>query len=332
MSGIAAAIFGCSGPKLSQAEANFFAAAQPWGFILFARNVETPDQLRQLTDDLRAAVGRDAPILIDQEGGRVQRLRAPYWREWLPPLDQINQTSDPERAMYIRARVISDELRDVGIDVNCAPLADLTFPQTHPFLRNRTYGGDPDTVIRLARATADGHLAGGVIPVLKHIPGHGRSLPDSHLDLPIIETSAEELIATDFAPFKALNDLPLGMTGHLIFTAFDKVNPCTVSPKMISVIRRDIGFTGLLMTDDISMQALDGDVATRSAKSIDAGCDLVLHCNGDAAEMHQIFDVCGHLGANQIKTGKAALTRRAAVDDADIPALMAELNSLMNGL
>jgi len=335
MSGVAAAIFGCSGPRLTATEARFFAENQPWGFILFARNVETPDQLRRLTGDLRDCVGRDVPVLIDQEGGRVQRLRAPYWREWMPPLDQINRAVkgavDPARAMYIRARVIADELRAVGIDVNCAPLADLTFPDTHPFLKNRTYGADPAQVIRLARATAEGHFAGGVIPVLKHMPGHGRSLPDSHLHLPVVTAAAAELARTDFAPFKALADLPLAMTGHLIFTAFDAENPATVSRPVIDMIRRDIGFAGLLMTDDISMQALAGNVASRSVRAINAGCDLILHCNGEAEEMRQIVDVCGHLSASQLVLGQSALARRAGADQADIEALMAEFNMSLSG-
>ncbi|MGD9865717.1 MAG: glycoside hydrolase family 3 N-terminal domain-containing protein, partial [Pseudodonghicola sp.] len=213
-----ATILDAEGLRLSAEEAAFFRDANPYGFILFARNLDTPDQIRALCDDMRAAVGRDCPILIDQEGGRVQRLRPPLAREWLPPLDHVARAGEAaERAMVLRYRLIADELRGLGIDGDCAPMADLAFDSTHPFLKNRCYGSDPETVARLARAVADGLLAGGVLPVLKHIPGHGRATQDSHYDLPHVSADAEELDDTDFAAFRMLNDLPLGMTAHLVY-------------------------------------------------------------------------------------------------------------------
>ena len=265
MSAAAACIFGCEGKVLSPAERDFFAETAPWGFILFARNVETPDQLRRLTAQLRDAVGRDAPIFVDQEGGRVQRLRAPHWREWQPPLDTV-EAAGPHapRAMYLRARLIAAELRAVGIDGNCAPTVDIAGPLTHPFLRNRCYGSDLATVIAVARAVADGFLDGGVLPVMKHMPGHGRATMDTHLDLPRVTETPEALLRSDFAAFRALSDLPLGMTAHIVFSAYDD-QPATCSAPMIRVIREDIGFGGLLMTDDLSMQALSGTLADRAA-------------------------------------------------------------------
>jgi beta-N-acetylhexosaminidase len=203
-----ATILGCFGPRLRAEERDFFREAQPWGFILFSRNIETPDQTRRLTEALREAVGRDAPILIDQEGGRVQRMGPPHWRQWLPPLDQMAMAG-PEmgpEAMRLRSQIIALELRRVGIDVNCAPMADIADPCTHAFLKNRCYGTTPEAVIAAARAVTQGLRAGGVLPVLKHMPGHGRSYVDSHLDLPVVGESAESLHALDFAPFKALSD------------------------------------------------------------------------------------------------------------------------------
>lgn len=318
-----AAILGCAGAQLGADERAFFREAAPWGFILFGRNVETPDQLRRLTAELRAAVGRDCVILIDQEGGRVQRLRAPYWREWLPPLEQPGGA----RGHWLRARLMAEELRAVGIDSNCAPTCDVAGPQTHPFLRNRCLGTDPQTVAVLARALAEGLLAGGVLPVIKHMPGHGRATADSHLHLPVVTASAAELEA-DFAPFRALNDLPIGMTAHIRFTALDDA-PATQSARMIGLIRQHIGFDGLLMTDDIAMQALSGGMGARAEASIAAGCDLVLHCNGDAAEMAQVVAGAGALGPEATRRAAAALARRQAPEPVDIAALDAELGAFL---
>jgi beta-N-acetylhexosaminidase len=325
-----ASILGCAGPALAPDEAAFFRQADPFGFILFARNVEDPGQLRRLTGDLRAAVGRDAPVLIDQEGGRVQRLRAPHWREWLPPLDQAARTgAGAARAFWLRARIMAAELRAVGIDANCAPTCDIAGPQTHPFLRNRCLGRDVASVIANARATADGLLAGGVLPVIKHIPGHGRATADSHLHLPTVTASLADLEQADFAPFRALADLPMGMTAHIRFTALDDA-PATQSARIIGLIRDRIGFQGLLMTDDIGMQALSGPVGERAAASIAAGCDLVLHCNGDLAEMREAAAAAGAMTPAALARGQAALARRTAPAPLDLAALEAELAALLD--
>ncbi|TRD18882.1 glycoside hydrolase family 3 N-terminal domain-containing protein [Palleronia caenipelagi] len=320
----AAIIFGCAGPRLSADEAAFFANANPFGFIVFARNVETPDQLRALTSELRAAVGRNAPVLVDQEGGRVQRLTAPHWREWLPPLDHMRAAgADAERVMWLRARLQAEELRSVGIDVNCAPTADLARPETHPFLRNRCLGETVETVIMGARATADGLLAGGVLPVLKHIPGHGRARADSHKNLPHVAASRVEL-TDDFEPFRALADLPMAMTAHVAYHALSDA-PATVDPTMIRLIREEIGFKGLLMTDDIFMEALGGTVPERSRVALSAGCDLVLHCHGDMREMEATMCEITPLPTEVVERAEAALALRDRVEPVEIGALEDEL-------
>ncbi len=324
-----AVIFGCEGPSLLPAEAAFFRQADPWGFILFARNVETPDQLRRLTDALRDSVGRDAPVFVDQEGGRVQRLRGPLWREWAPPLDMAKAAGrDAQRAMWLRMRLIAEELRAVGIDGNCAPTADLATPLTHPFLRNRCYGTDVPTVVAIARAAAEGLLAGGVLPVVKHMPGHGRATKDTHLDLPRVVEAAATLAETDFAVFRALSDLPLGMTAHVVFPAFDEA-PATCSPRMIRLIRDEIGFGGLLMTDDLTMEALSGTLPARAAAARAAGCDLALHCNGTLAEREAVAAAAGTLAPAELARADAALRHRRAPEDADIAALTAEYAALV---
>ncbi|MFT6452636.1 MAG: beta-N-acetylhexosaminidase, partial [Halocynthiibacter sp.] len=263
--GQGATILGCAGLSLSPTEARFFREADPWGFILFARNVQSPDQLRALCAELRETVGRDAPILIDQEGGRVQRLTPPTWRQYLPPLEQVQACgAHAARSMYIRSTLIADEMQALGIDVNCAPTADIAGPETHPFLHNRCYGTEANSVIEMGRAVADGMAARGVMSVLKHIPGHGRATADSHLDLPHVTVDAQTLRETDFAPFKGLNDLPMAMTAHIVYEALDPANCATQSEIMIAAIRNEIGFDGLLMTDDISMQALSGSLQHRA--------------------------------------------------------------------
>ncbi len=324
-----ATIFGCSGLSLTAAERAFYREADPFGFILFARNVETPDQLRRLTADLRDSLGRDAPILMDQEGGRVQRLRAPHWREWLPPLDQVTQGGAlAPQIMALRSRLMAAELRAVGVDANCAPCADLALPETHPFLKNRCYGSDPALVAQIARSVADGFLAGGVLPVIKHLPGHGRSTADTHHDLPTVTVDRATLHAQDFAPFAALNDLPMAMTAHIVFAAYDADHPATQSPEMIRVIREEIGFAGLLMTDDLNMQALSGTLADRAARSIAAGCDIALHCKGDMDEMQAVAAAAGRMGQATADRAAAALLRRRDPDTADLAALEAEFAAL----
>jgi beta-N-acetylhexosaminidase len=324
-------IFGCEGPRLTASEADFFRAADPWGFILFARNIETPDQVRRLTGELRAAVGWDAPVLIDQEGGRVQRMRAPHWREWLPPLDQCALAGrSAARSMYLRYRIMADELRAVGIDVNCAPTGDLASETTHPFLRNRCYGSEPGRVAGIARAVATGLMAGGVLPVMKHMPGHGRATVDSHEGLPRTDASPEDLGVTDFAVFRALSDLPLGMTAHVVFEAFDD-KAATVSSRMIRLIREEIGFDGLLLTDDISMGALGGTVASRGRAAIAAGCDVVLHCNGTVPEMEAMAEAAGPMSEAARMRAERALRARRNPQPIDIPAAEAELEALLSG-
>lgn len=321
--GRGAVIFGCAGPSLLPEEAAFFRAVDPVGFILFARNVEDPDQLRRLTGDLRSAVGRDAPILVDQEGGRVQRLRAPHWREWDPPFDAVARAGSlaaAEAVMKARAMVIGAELMAVGIDANCAPVCDVARAATHPFLRNRCYGSDPLTVARIARAVADGLLAAGVLPVMKHMPGHGLSHVDTHHDLPVVDVSLDDLHRIDFAPFRALADLPMAMTAHLVFSTIDPDLPATQSPKMIQLIREEIGFHGLLMTDDLNMQALQGSLGDRTRASLAAGVDIALHCKGDLAGMVEVAEAAGEIGPAARARAEAAMaarpTSRVVVDQA----------------
>lgn len=327
--GRSAAIFGCAGPVLLPEERAFFRDADPFGFILFARNVEDPAQLRRLTADLRDAVGRDAPVLIDQEGGRVQRLRAPQWRDWPPPLDTAEAAGPlAAQVLALRAAIIAAELRAVGIDANCAPVADIARPETHPFLMNRCYGRDPARVAEIARAVADAYLQGGVLPVMKHLPGHGRSVADTHLNLPTVTASAAELSASDFAPFRALADLPMAMTAHIVFSAFD-TRPATQSPAMIQVIRDDIGFAGLLMTDDLNMEALAGSLVQRTAASMAAGCDIALHCKGDLAQMVEVAGACGDLTAAAQTRARAALAARRPAPEVDMAALDHQLADLI---
>lgn len=329
--GRGAAILGCLGPELLPDEAAFFRACDPFGFILFARNIHSPDQTRRLTADLRAAVGRDAPVFVDQEGGRVQRLRSPHWREWSPPLDLVQAAgAQAVAAMALRYRLIAAELRAVGIDGNCAPCADVITPATHPFLRNRCYGDDPEQVGLIARAVAEAHLATGVLPVVKHMPGHGRSAVDTHHDLPRVDAARATLAATDFAPFHALADLPLAMTAHLVFTAYDDL-PATQSPEMIRVIREEIGFSGLLVTDDLNMQALSGTLSERTARSIAAGCDIALHCNGVLAEMQAVATAAGDMTPAVRTRAAAALARRLPAPDLDVAQWNADLQAMLPG-
>ena len=328
--GMGAAIFGCAGPALLPAERAFFRDADPFGFILFARNVETPDRLRRLTADLRDVVGREAPVLIDQEGGRVQRLRAPYWREWLPPLDAVTgfqRVEDAARAMQLQARIIAAELLAVGIDANCAPVADVARETTHPFLKNRCYGTDPAVVSAVARAVADGCLAGGVLPVVKHMPGHGLSVMDTHHDLPTVRVGRAELQAVDFAPFRALADLPMAMTAHIVFSDYDD-RPATQSSTMIKVIRDEIGFHGLLLTDDLNMEAVQGSLASRTAASLAAGCDIALHCKGDLAQMVEVATAAGEMRPDTRARAMAALAARRPAPEVDIAGLEADLAAL----
>ena len=326
-----ATILDAGGLRLTPDEKRFFADANPFGFILFARNIDTPEQVRALCADMREAVGRDAPITIDQEGGRVQRLRGPRWREWLPPLEHVRRAGDhAEKAMYLRYRIIADELRALGVDSNCAPMVDVATGATHAFLQNRCYGFDAATVARIGRAVAGGMLAGGVLPVLKHIPGHGRAVVDSHFDLPVVADDPDTLRASDFAPFRALNDLPMGMTAHLVYAALDD-RPATLSPRVMGLIRDEIGFDGLIMTDDISMKALSGPLPALSRAALEAGCDVILHCNGTLDERRAVADAAGPMSDAAQARAERALAARKTPDEVDIRALAGKLEALLKG-
>jgi beta-N-acetylhexosaminidase len=314
---ITAAILGCQGLTLSKEETAFFRDVRPWGFILFARNVESPDQVRALTAALRETVGRaDAPILIDQEGGRVQRLGPPHWPKY-PPGRAYGELSadDPllrREITRLGARLMAHDLAALGINVDCVPVLDVPDPDGHEIIGDRAYGQTPEEVAYLGRAAAEGLIAGGVLPIVKHIPGHGRARADSHLELPVVEASWEELDARDFAPFKALSDMPMAMTAHVIYTAVDAKRPATTSKKAIrKVIREAIGFDGLVMSDDLSMKALSGGFADRARASLDAGCDVVLHCNGDMAEMKGVVAGTRPLKGRAARRAEAAMARLA---------------------
>lgn len=326
-----AAISDAEGLRLTSDEKKLFREMNPFGFILFARNIDTADQVRALCDDFREAVGRNCPITIDQEGGRVQRLRAPLAREWTPPLDHAARAGEKaERAMYLRYRLIALELFELGIDSNCAPMVDLARDDTHAFLKNRCYGSDPKQVAKLGRAVAKGHLDGGVLPVIKHMPGHGLSTLDSHHDLPHVDLTQEALEGADFAPFRALNDLPMGMTAHLVYDRIDP-QPATISPTMIGLIRDKIGFDGLIMTDDISMKALSGAPEEIAQHALAAGCDVVLHCNGSYEARAKVLEAAGEMTPQAQKRAEKALSMRQKPVELDIEAAEAELSALMGG-
>ncbi len=331
---IAALVLGCEGTALSAAERAFFRDVNPLGFILFRRNVDCPDQVRALVSDLRAAVGRNAPILIDQEGGRVARLRGPHWPE-LPParsVGDIPQVQRAQRAAWLHGRLLASMLSDLGIDVDCAPVADVPVPGAHDVIGDRAFATDPDRVALLAGAQADGLLAGGVMPVVKHVPGHGRAFADSHKELPVVHTPRHDLEAWDFAPFKALAGLPAAMVAHVVFTAIDADRPASVSPTVIGqIVRGHIGFDGVLFSDDLSMQALSGTLGQRTAAVLAAGCDVALHCNGQMDEMRDVAANARPLDAAGIRRWQAAAARLNAAQPADVPALRAELQALLAG-
>ena len=291
--GILPLIFGCTGTSLSPEEARFFRAVNPLGFILFARNCQAPRQVRSLVDSLRQ-IRNDAPIFIDQEGGRVARLRPPQWRA-APPAEvfarlALTEPASARRAAYLNARLIAAELRDLGVTVNCAPVLDIPVPGSHGIIGDRALGTDPDMVADLGGVVCEGFVAGGVQPVIKHIPGHGRPRTDSHVGLPIVDTPARDLKRIDFFPFRRLVNVPWAMTAHVVYRKFDS-SPATLSRTVIEdQIRGEIGFKGLLISDDISMGALSGPIGTRATAALAAGCDVVLHCNGKMAEMREIAD------------------------------------------
>ncbi len=308
-----AAIYGCAGHVLTEAERAFFAEQRPWGFILFRRNIDTPDQVRALTAALRSSVDDPkTPILVDQEGGRVQRLGPPHWAKYPPADAYLKATNDPLTArelVRLGARLMAHDLKAVGIDIDCAPVLDVPTPGAHDIIGDRAYARDPALVAQLGRAAAEGLLAGGVLPVIKHMPGHGRAFADTHKELPTVHADLATLDAWDFAPFKVLSDMPIGMTAHIVFTAIDAKRPATQSKKAIRLIRETLGFKGLLLSDDLVMNALSGTLTERAAKSLKAGCDLVIHWNGDMDQMRQVAAGVGKLKGGAARRAAAALAR-----------------------
>ncbi|HEY2660834.1 MAG TPA: beta-N-acetylhexosaminidase [Caulobacteraceae bacterium] len=338
MSEISASILGCGGPRLSPEEAAFFRAVRPWGFILFKRNIETPDQVRGLVEALRATVDRpNAPVLIDQEGGRVQRLGPPHWGRY-PPGRAYGAlaSNDPlvrREITRLGARLMAHDLAALGINVDCVPVLDVPAPYGHEIIGDRAYGETPEEVGCLGRAAAEGLIAGGVLPVIKHIPGHGRARADSHLDLPVVEAKLGELDARDFPPFRMLSDMPMAMTAHVVYSAIDRKAPATTSRSAIRrIIRGSIGFDGLLMSDDLSMKALRGDFAERARASLAAGCDVVLHCNGDMAEMKAVLSGTKALAGRAKARAAAALARLARTPEPfDAEAARARFDAAFDG-
>ena len=332
---VRAVIFGCEGLNVTDWERAFFARTDPLGFILFARNCNTPAQVRTLVADLRACIGRaDAPVLIDQEGGRVARLKPPHWRA-APAPARFGEMAHADRAraceaVQLNARLLAAEVRDLGISVDCVPLLDLRVPEADAVIGDRAFSTDADMVIALGRAVCEGMLAGGVMPVVKHIPGHGRALVDSHHALPVVDTPRAELEAIDFRPFAALADAPWGMTAHVVYSAIDPQAPATTSRRVIDeVIRGFIGFEGLLVSDDLSMQALQGGLGDRAAASLAAGCDVALHCNGKAEEMTAVADAVPALTEAAEQRLAAATARLAPPPSEEASAMQAHLDNLL---
>ncbi|MEJ8573313.1 beta-N-acetylhexosaminidase [Microbaculum marinum] len=335
--GAKAFISGCAGPSLTADERAFFADAGPWGLILFARNCVDAGQIRRLTDEFRSVVGRaDAPVLIDQEGGRVQRLKPPHWPAY-PPVGAIGDLfrRDPEaglRAAWLSGRLIGEDLHALGITVDCIPCVDIRVPGASSVIGDRSYGSEPEVIAELARVTVVGLAAAGVAPILKHIPGHGRALSDSHFELPVVDTPVAELEDSDFEPFRRLRDLPMAMTAHVIYAAIDADAPATLSAPVIDgIIRGSIGFDGLVMTDDLSMKALDGTFEDRAARSFAAGCDMALHCNGSMREMVAVASRSPELAGAAARRAEAALVwaARAETDIADARREFADLMEAM---
>jgi beta-N-acetylhexosaminidase len=329
------AIYGCAATGLSVAEKDFFRATRPWGFILFARNIGDSVQVKVLVQELRETVGdENAPVLIDQEGGRVARLKPPQWHARPPAarfgaLYETNPDAARE-AVYLNARLIAHDLASLGINVDCLPVLDVPVPGAHDIIGDRAFSTDPATIITLGRAQIEGLMDGGVLPVMKHIPGHGRAGADSHLDLPRVSASAEELSASDFVTFRSLDTCPIAMTAHVVYESIDPQRPATTSPKVIrDVIRGEIGFDGLLMSDDLSMKALDGPLSVRAKQAQFAGCDLVLHCNGDMNEMKDVASEVTELKGQALKRSERALAHLSVPGGFDPAAGEARLAALL---
>lgn len=331
-------ITGLAGTQLSSAERDFIRAERPWGFILFRRNIDTPAQVAALTNEIRDAIGEvEVPILVDQEGGRVQRFRPPNWPLY-PAGAAFGQLYDIDPALGLRAarlsaQLIADDLTKVGVTVDCLPLADVPVPGADDVIGDRAYGNEPKKVAAIARAVTEGLELGGILPILKHIPGHGRATADSHLALPVVNTPKNELESIDFAAFEPLANLPMAMTAHVVFSAYDAAHPATTSATMIEqVIRGLIGFQGLLMSDDVGMNALAGSIAERSKALLAAGCDMVLACSGEPEEMHQVARETPELSGKALARAKAALASRQAPKPFDRDAARAELDELIGRL
>lgn len=334
MSESKAVIFGASGTALTAAEKAFFRGEQPWGFILFARNIGDSAQIADLCADMRDCTGRDdTPIFIDQEGGRVQRIKAPLAPSYPSgaALGDIYRADKQAglRAAWLMSRLHAFDLRRHGITANCLPVLDVPLEGANDVIGNRAYGKDPGTVTALGRAAIEGLISGGVAPVMKHIPGHGRAFADSHLALPVVDASLDELRAHDFPPFKALNDCVMAMTAHVVYTAIDAENPATISLRVIeTIIRGELGFDGLLMSDDVSMKALSGAFEEKAAAIIAAGCDVVLHCNGVMEEMRAVASVTGGLSTVSTARAERALAPIRSADAVDEVTARAEFDGL----
>ncbi|MFD0917895.1 beta-N-acetylhexosaminidase [Pseudahrensia aquimaris] len=330
-----ALIVGCAGTELTAEERAFLKAEKPWGFILFARNIETPDQVRRLNDSFAECVSRKTvPILIDQEGGRVQRLRAPTWHDYPPAAAlgalYLQDKAKGLRAAWLQSRLHSFDLLPLGFTVDCLPVLDVPAKDGHEVIGNRAYGDEPEIVSAMGQAACDGLKAGGVMPVIKHIPGHGRAKADSHKDLPVVDTPRETLEAVDFPPFAALSNEAMAMTAHVVFSALDAAAPATTSKTIIDgIIRGQMGFDGLLMSDDVSMEALSGDFATRTRAIFNAGCDMVLHCNGLMDQMKAVANETPQLSGKALSRADAAMAGIGTVDNADEAETRAEFADLL---
>jgi beta-N-acetylhexosaminidase len=331
-----AVVLGCSGERLTASERDFFAATDPVGFILFRRNCSSPDQVRDLVGSLRGCIGRDdAPVLIDQEGGRVARLRPPHWRRY-PSAARLASVPDPWAATAVRlgARLIADDLARLGITVDCLPVLDIPAAGADRVIGDRAYGSDPERVTSLAGQVCAGLLDGAVLPVVKHIPGHGRARVDSHYACPLVETRCEELARTDFAPFRALAAMPWAMTAHIVYSAVDPTAPATLSSRVVTdVIRGEIGFNGVLVSDDLSMKALGGGLGERTRRALAAGCDLALHCNADPGAMEEVVAAArpiSPLTAARLGRGEA-MRRGSAVNGFDRAEAEARFDALLAG-
>jgi beta-N-acetylhexosaminidase len=329
-----AILFSCAGESLTADECVFFREVEPLGFILFQRNCRCREQVEALVADFRDCVGSaDVPVLIDQEGGRVARLRPPEWRRY-PAAARLAALPDAEEVLRLGARLIADDLAEIGVTVDAMPVLDLPVPGADNVIGDRAYGSEPERVARLGRAVCEGLLAGGVLPIVKHMPGHGRARVDSHKALPVVDEDAATLEATDFAPFRALHDMPWAMTAHVVYRAIDPSQPATLSPAVIDqVIRGSIGFDGFLVSDDIGMGALGGSFAERGAAALAAGCDAVLHCSGKLDEMRAAASTAPPLtAAARARLARTEELRRTSRREFDRRAVEARFHTLTRTL